>query len=145
MEKKMHLAIILSIFLFLGVNITNADPVFPNEPSCKPNKLQPILEFSMQKVLREFGFDNNQNETDLTDAAQAQDCPSEWFRILDSCYWVSPQSFRLTNENATSYCQTELSNSRLFEPRSQMQNTLVRELVTQLDGSHKNTNIWIGK
>ena len=139
----MQLAIILSIFLFLLVNTTNADPVFPNEPSCKPNKLQPILEFSMQKVLREFGFDNSQNETDLTDAIQ--DCPPGWLRILDSCYWVSPQSFRLTNENATSYCQTELSNSRLFEPRSQMQNTLVRELVTQLDGSHKNTNIWIGK
>ena len=145
MEKKMHLAIILSIFLFLVVNTTNADPVFPNEPSCKPNKLQPILEFSMQKVLREFGFDNNQNETDLTDVAQAQDCPSDWFRILDSCLWVSPPSLVLNAKNATSYCQTKLPNSRLFEPISHVQNTLARELVTALDGVHRHEYIWIGK
>ena len=142
MEKKMHLAIILSIFLFLVVNTTNADPVFPNEPSCKPNKLQPILEFSMQKVLREFGFNNSQNETDLTDAIQ--DCPPGWLRILDSCYWVSQPSFRLKKENATSFCQTMHPNSRLFEPRSQLQNSVIRELVTGLDGGHKAEHIWMG-
>ena len=102
----MHLAIILSIFLFLEVNPTDADIFNGSGTSCKPNKLQPILESSMQKVLREFGFNNSQNETDLTDAAQTQDCPSDWFRILDSCLWVSPPSLVLNAENATSYCQT---------------------------------------
>ena len=143
MEKKMHLAIILSIFLFLEVNPTDADIFNGSGTSCKPSKLQPILESSMQKVLREFGFNNSQNGTDLTDAAQ--DCPSDWFRILDSCLWVSPPGLMLNAENATSYCQTKLPNSRLFEPISHVQNTLARELVTALDGMHRNEYLWIGK
>merc|ERR1711862_1076054 len=133
-----------SIFLFLEVNPTDADIFNGSGTSCKPNKLQPILESSMQKVLREFGFNNSQNETDLTDAAQTQDCPSDWFRILDSCLWVSPPSLVLNAKNATSYCQTKLPNSRLFEPISHVQNTLARELVTALDGVHRHEYIWIG-
>merc|ERR1712111_303795 len=45
---------------------------------------------------------------------------------------------------ATSFCQTMLPNSRLFEPRSQLQNSVIRELVTGLDGGHKAEYIWLG-
>ena len=135
MEHK--LAILLSFFLLLEVNSSNAETA---ESSCQPYKFQEIMKVSMEEVLREFGLGNNQNETNPT----AQDCPSDWFRILDSCFWVSPPSLKLNAENATSYCKTKLPNSRLFEPRSQLQNTLVRELIPALDGAHRNDNFWIG-
>merc|ERR1711860_233206 len=146
MDQKM--AMLLVICLFHLSNAQNEDTTTPTtnrEPTCQSNKLQGILKDSMKEVLREFGFDDaNQNETNPMDAAQAQDCPSDWFRILDSCYWVSPPSLGLNPENVTLYCKTMVENSRLFEPRSALQNSLVRELVTALDGTHRNDWIWIG-
>ena len=135
MEHK--LAILMSFFLLLEVNSSNAETA---ESSCQPYKFQEIMKVSMEEVLREFGLENNQNETNPT----AQDCPSDWIRIQDSCFWVSPPSVKLNAENSTSYCKTMVENSRLFEPRTQLQNSLVRELVTVLDGTQRNDNIWIG-
>jgi len=143
MDQK--LAILLVICLFHLSNAQTEDTTTNREPTCQSNKLQGILKDSMKEVLREFGFDDaSQNETNPIDAAQVQDCPSDWIRIQDSCFWVSPPSVKLNAENSTSYCKTMVENSRLFEPRSQLQNSLVRELVTALDGSHRNENIWIG-
>merc|ERR550532_767512 len=135
MDQKM--AMLLVICLFHLSNAQNEDTTTPTtnrEPTCQSNKLQGILKDSMKEVLREFGFDDaSQNEINPMDAAQVQDCPSDWFRILDSCYWVTPPSLKLNAENAS-----------LFEPRSPLQNSLVRDLVTVLDGTHRNNNIWIG-
>ena len=40
---------------------------------------------------------------------------------------------------------TKLSDARLFEPRTQFHNALVRELVTLVDGSHLTDNyFWLG-
>ena len=143
MDQK--LAILLVICLFHLSNAQTEDTTTNREPTCQSNKLQGILKDSMKEVLREFGFDDaNQNETNPIDAAQVQDCPSDWIRIQDSCYWVSPPSLKLNAENATLYCKTMVENSRLFEPRTQLQNSLVRELVTALDGTHRIENIWIG-
>merc|ERR1712049_55112 len=131
------LAILLVICLFHLSNAQTEDTTTNREPTCQSNKLQVIL--------REFGFDDaNQNETNPIDAAQVQDCPSDWIRIQDSCFWVSPPSVKLNAENSTSYCKTMVENSRLFEPRSPLQNSVVRDLVTVLDGTHRNDYIWIG-
>ena len=138
------LAILLVISLFHLSNAQTEDTTTNREPTCQSNKLQGILKDSMKEVLREFGFEMNQNQTEPLDAAQAQDCPSDWIRIQDSCYWVSPPSLKLNAENATLYCKTMVENSRLFEPRSQLQNTIVRDLITALDGSHRDDNFWIG-
>ena len=99
----------------------------------------------MEKVLREFGFDKNQTQNyECPPSAPLQECPLGWFRIIDSCIWVSPPDMTLDAENATLYCKTKLPTARLFEPRTQILNTLVPELVTFLDGSHLNENFWLG-
>ena len=114
-----------------------------------------LLQESMQKVLREFGFDKNQTENcecptpecptpECPTPAPLQDCPLGWFRIRNSCIWVSPSDMRLNVENAKLHCITKLSNARLFEPRTQMLNYLVPEFITILDGSHLNYYLWLG-
>ena len=124
MDQKLAMLLVICLF-----HLSNAQTEDTREPTCQSNKLQGILKDSMKEVLREFGFDDaSQNETNPMDAAQAQDCPSDWIRIQDSCYWVSPLSVKLNAENSTSYCKTMVENSRLFEPRSQLQNTLVQSI-----------------
>ena len=112
-----------------------------------------LLQESVQKVLKEFGFDKNQTEDcecqcpECPTAKAHQECPEGWFRIINSCIWVSPthsQSLKLNAENATLHCMTKLPNARLFEPRTQMLNDLVAEFITILDGSHLNYYLWLG-
>ena len=112
-----------------------------------------LLQESVQKVLRKFGFDKNQTEDcecqcpECPTAKAHQECPEGWFRIINSCIWVSPthsQSLKLNAENATLHCMTKLPNARLFEPRTQMLNDLVAEFITILDGSHLNYYLLLG-
>ena len=144
--SNIHLGKVLFLLLLAQVYSSNADDTDDTRTAqCKANstipKLQNLMEESVQKVLREFGFDKNQTRNcececpecptpECPKPAALKECPEGWFRIINSCIWVSPPHIRLDVGNATLHCMTKLSNARLFEPRTQMLNNIVRELVT---------------
>ena len=157
--SNIHLGKVLFLLLLAQVYSSNADDTDDTADTrtaqCKANstipKLQNLMEESVQKVLREFGFDKNQTENcecptpECLTPAALQECPEGWFRIINSCIWVSPLHIKKLNfENATLHCMTKLPNARLFEPRTQMLNDIVAELITIIDGAHRNNNFWLG-
>merc|ERR1712062_476557 len=155
--EKLRFAIVFSLLL-LEVSSSNADTNFISRyPSCKPNstmpKLEGIIKSSMQDVLFEFfteeflnslkpnsESDQSQNQTDLFAG-----CPIGWFRILNSCLWVSPKDTKLSHDDAYMYCKRKISGGQLFEPRSKVQNDYAKDLVDAIDGGEiYGVHLWIG-
>ena len=66
-------------------------------------------------------------------------CPSGWYRILDSCIWLSRKTKNFDSANRE--CGRLTRNGRLFEPKSQLQNELVLTLVKDRQQKHK---AWVG-
>ena len=66
-------------------------------------------------------------------------CPSGWYRILDSCIWLSRETKNFDSANRE--CGRLTRNGRLFEPKSRLQNELVLTLVKHRQQKHK---AWVG-
>ena len=134
---------LLLVFLSFQIAIIKADGT-----QCKNgtnSKLQEIVESSMENVLQTFFLDSNQNLFSQENAANFKQCPQGWFRILDSCLYISPVNEKVNATEAIERCQELVSDSRLFEPRYKMANDLVRRFVDILDGKpYTNQGPWIG-
>ena len=65
-------------------------------------------------------------------------CPSGWYRILDSCIWLSREKKNFNDANH--HCD-QFHHSRLFEPKSRLQNDLV---VTLVENRQNESHAWIG-
>ena len=66
-------------------------------------------------------------------------CRSGWYRILDSCIWLSRDT--RNHESANRECSRLDKKGKLFEPKNQLQNELVLTLVKHRQQKHK---AWIG-
>ena len=66
-------------------------------------------------------------------------CPSGWYRILDSCIWLSREKKNFAE--AGHHCN-QFPQSRLFEPKSRLQNDLVVTLVEMRQ--KEDQYAWIG-
>ena len=74
-----------------------------------------------------------------------QQCPNGWYRILDSCIWLSQE--KLNYEDANTRCGELVANGRLFEPMNLLQNNLVKQLAQTLVETSESLNeyhIWVG-
>ena len=60
-------------------------------------------------------------------------CPSGWYRILDSCIWLSRD--KKDFDSAQKQCAQLVDNGRLFEPKNSLQNDLVSTLIKSLQPS----------
>ena len=60
-------------------------------------------------------------------------CPSGWYRILDSCIWLSRD--KKDFDSAQKQCAQLVDNGRLFEPKNSLQNDLVSTLIKSLEPS----------
>merc|ERR1711860_422107 len=162
--EKLRFGIVFSLLL-LGVSSSSADSNYTTRyPSCNPNstmpKLEGIIKSSMQDVLSEFftedflnslkpnsESDQSQNLTESNDPANLFSgcgCPIGWFRILNSCLWVSPKDTKLSHDDAYMYCKRKISGGQLFEPRSKVQNDYAKDLADAIDGEISGTSLWIG-
>merc|ERR1712062_584020 len=161
MEHLRGFAIFLSL-LILEVSSSMADTnVTARYPTCNYNTtfptLQGIVKTSMQDVLSEFfteDFLNNLRPNSESDANQNQTegnhtsnlfagCPIGWFRILDSCLWVSPKDMKLNHDSAYMHCSRKIPGGKLLEPLSTAHNDFARNLVDAFDET-SSTWIWIG-
>ena len=70
-----------------------------------------------------------------------QQCPNQWYRILDSCIWYSNE--QLNFHDANQRCNQLVSGGRLFEPMTQLQNNLVQQLGEDLP-DRTEEHLWIG-
>ena len=134
---------LLLVFLSFQIAFSKADGT-----QCKNgtnSKLQEIVESSMENVLQTFFLDSNQTFFSQENAPTFKQCPQGWFRILDSCLYISSVNERANAPVAIKRCQELVSDSRLFEPRYKMANDLVRRFVDILDaGKPFSDGIWIG-
>merc|ERR1711860_292427 len=150
--KKLRIRILFSL-LILGVSSSSAD----TNTSCNSN-LEGIIKSSVQDGLSEFFNEDfleslkpnsepdlTQNLTESNDPANLfAGCPIGWFRILDSCLWVSPKDTTLSHDDAYMYCKRKISGGQLFEPRSKVQNDYAKDLVDAIDGVIFPNPLWIG-
>merc|ERR1711860_394276 len=152
--KKLRIRILFSL-LILGVSSSSAD----TNTSCNSN-LEGIIKSSVQDGLSEFFNEDfleslkpnsepdlTQNLTESNDPANlfgGCGCPIGWFRILDSCLWVSPKDTKLSHDDAYMYCKRKISGGQLFEPRSKVQNDYAKDLVDAIDGVIFPNPLWIG-
>merc|ERR1712062_26779 len=162
MEHLRGFAIFLSL-LILEVSSSKADTnVTARYPTCNYNTtfptLQGIVKTSMQDVLSEFFTDdflNNLRPNSETDANRNQTegnhttnlfagCPIGWFRILDSCLWVSPKETKLTYDDAYMFCKRKIPGGKLFEPLSKAHNDYAKDLVDAIDGETYANYLWLG-
>ena len=67
------------------------------------------------------------------------DCPSGWYRILESCIWFSHEKKNF--DRAHEHCGQVNERGRLFEPKNRLQNDLV---LTLLKNRQKEKNAWVG-
>merc|ERR1711860_54333 len=162
--EKLRFGIVFSLLL-LEVSSSSADSNYTTRyPSCNPNstmpKLEGIIKSSVQDGLSEFFNEDfleslkpnsepdlTQNLTESNDSANLFGdcgCPIGWFRILDSCLWVSPKDTKLSHDDAYMYCKRKISGGQLFEPRSKVQNDYVKDLVDAIDGEIFGAHLWIG-
>ena len=127
--------------------------------NCQANstipKLQDLMEASVEKVLRGFGFDN-QNQTENCQCPEsertprtlesAQECPIGWMKMIDTCIWISPQdeADRLSYHEATMHCKGMTPGGRLFEPRNQTLDETIHDYIRVHDGKLVKVGIWIG-
>ena len=88
---------------------------------------------------RIFGHSFNFLSTVSANNEQCQ-CPTGWYRILDSCIWASNEQLNFAEANIQ--CAQIVDDGRLFEPMNLMQNNLVGQLKTELLG--KQAFCWIG-
>ena len=89
-----------------------------------------------------------QNQTEHCCKCPDKNCPTGWVKVNNSCIWVSSygENYRnyRNNTDATLDCKRRTPGGRLFEPKNQDMNRQVRDLVTVLDLTYRDKNIWIG-
>merc|ERR1712062_259309 len=154
MEKLRFGRFGILLSLILGVSSSSAD----TNTSCN-SKLEGIIKSSVQDGLSEFFNEDfleslkpnsepeqSQNLTESNDPANLfGGCPIGWFRILDSCLWVSPKDTQLSHDDAYMYCKRQIPGGQLFEPRSKIQNDYGKDLVDAIDGEiFTSSPIWLG-
>ena len=66
------------------------------------------------------------------------ECPSGWYRILESCIWFSHEKKNF--DRAHEHCGQVNERGRLFEPKNRLQNDLV---LTLLKNRQKDKNAWV--
>merc|ERR1712115_274729 len=89
--------------------------------------------------------DANRNQTESNHATNLfAGCPLGWFRILDSCIWVSPKETKLKYDDAYMFCKRKIPGGKLFEPLSKVHNDYTRDLVDAIDGENYLDFLWIG-
>eukprot|EP00093_Oithona_nana_P004610 04610.XXX_243635_242903_1 [CDS] Oithona nana genome sequencing. len=69
-----------------------------------------------------------------------QQCPSGWYRVLDSCLLIPEE--KLNFVDATSRCRHLAANGRLFEPMSMLHYKMARQLVEKIDEEY--IDVWMG-
>merc|ERR1712062_52218 len=156
MEKLRFGRFGILLSLILGVSSSSAD----TNTSCNSN-LEGIIKSSVQDGLSEFFNEDfleslkpnsepdlTQNLTESNDPANlfgGCGCPIGWFRILNSCLWVSPKDTKLSHDDAYMYCKRKISGGQLFEPKSKVQNDYAKDLVDAIDGGEiYGVHLWIG-
>ena len=71
---------------------------------------------------------------------RGMECPSGWYRIMESCIWLSRE--KKSFDDAHQHCGQLIEHGRLFEPKNLLQNDLV---LTLLDMRQKEAQYaWIG-
>ena len=135
----------------------NYNTTFPTLAGIVKSSMKDVLYESMQDVLSEFfteDFLNNLRPNSESDANQNQTegnhtsnlfagCPIGWFRILDSCLWVSPKDMKLNHDSAYMHCSRKIPGGKLLEPLSTAHNDFARNLIDAFDETNS-AWIWIG-
>ena len=88
------------------------------------------------QILQQFGQLFEQKEV------LNQDCPEDWTRIEDSCYFISDEKLNITQ--AQDKCQDLAEDGKLFEPKNLRQNDLVYTLLKTTKGISSNDHYFIG-
>ena len=104
---------LLLIFLSFQIAFSKAEG-----SQCKNgtnSKLQEIVESSMENVLQTFFLDSNQTFFTQENAPTFKPCPRGWYRILDSCLYISSLNEKANKTEAINRCQELVPDSRLFE------------------------------
>ena len=71
-----------------------------------------------------------------------QDCPEDWTRIEDSCYFISDEKLNITQ--AEEKCNDLTNQGKLFEPKTLHQNDLVHTLLKTTKGIRTHEHYFIG-